>query len=57
MILHLFYYRVRAESFDKIAEIRRILVLFGEESEMNMVVKRYALKKCVEMQKFYTLKP
>ncbi len=36
---------------------RGILVLFGEETEVEMVVKRYALKKCAEMQKFYTLKP
>jgi len=30
---------------DKSPEKRRILVLFGEELEVKMVVKRYAFKK------------
>ncbi len=56
MRLHLLCNRTLTEKPDKIAEKRRILVLFGEKSQVKMVIKRYALKKCVEMQNFDTLK-
>ena len=45
MTAHYFYFGTRIKSPDKSAKKRGILVLRGEESEVEMVVKRYAFKK------------